>query len=352
VGLREKNNIRSPRGSRIRTVMRIAGSGLALSLLALVPFQTPFGSESPLTPVAAGKSASKGRANAPPLRFGIYPGGSMGSVNQTREPLPEDPAKSLAAVRGLSQGLPFVVHLYRSYYGGGRTQARDSGLDGEIREYTDAGIKVELVARYRPNSGSAGAVTGFKKYVRALVARYGSNPDFIGLQVTNEANLRAAPDASDGAYAGAKKALVRGVLAAARETRVRDASQIKIGFNWAWESDRKKRRRFWEGLGRRTGSKFRKAVDWIGVNSYPGTWAPAPGQRRAPSPAGLQDPELPHSSLAEKFDAPGRARTPNPAPHLRERLADRPRTVGIGPGQNPQGDGAFGRSGPSETEHQ
>jgi hypothetical protein len=272
--------------------MRIAGSGLALSLslslslLALVPFQTPFGSESPLTPVAAGKSASKGRANAPPLRFGIYPGGSMGSVNQTREPLPEDPAKRLAAVRRLGQGLPFVVHLYRSYYGGGRTQARDSGLDGEIREYTDAGIKVELVARYRPNSGSAGAVTGFKKYVRALVARYGSNPDFIGLQVTNEANLRAAPDASDGAYAGAKKALVRGVLAAARETRVRDASQIKIGFNWAWESDRKKRRRFWEGLGRRTGSKFRKAVDWIGVNSYPGTWAPllasaGPRHRRA-----------------------------------------------------------------------
>ena len=187
-----------------RIALRIVGSGLILAVLALAAFQAPFGPESPLTPVAAGKSPSEGRTGAPPLRFGIYPGGSMGAVNQTREPLPEDPAERLAAVQRLSQGLPFVVHLYRSYYRGGRTQASDSGLDGEIREYTDAGIKVELVARYRPDSGSAAAVKGFKKYVRALVARYGSNPDFIGLQVTNEATLPGAPDASDGASAGGK----------------------------------------------------------------------------------------------------------------------------------------------------
>ena len=41
----------------------------------------------------------------------------------------------------------------------------------------------------------------------------------VGLQVTNEVNFTISPDSSDGAYAGARDALIQGVIAAKDEAR-------------------------------------------------------------------------------------------------------------------------------------
>ncbi len=208
------------------------------------------------------------------LRFGIYPGGGIGSVNDILAPRPEDPVKRLAALTALSSSSPFVIHLYSAYTGNGPTRSDLSWLDEEIAQYTDVGFAVELVARYRPEKGAAGPVAGFSNYVRNLVERYGGNPRFVSLQVTNEANLGGSGDSSDGAYGSAIPALVQAVIAGADEVRASDAKQLKIGFNWAYEASGKKRRRFWNRLAVAGGKDFAGAVDWVGLNSYPGTWTP------------------------------------------------------------------------------
>ena len=117
-------------------------------------------------------------------------------------------------------------------------------------------------------------MAGFAGFVRARVRQTGANVGY--LQVTNEANVTGAPDAADGAYRGARAALVRGVIAARDEARRRGLHDLRIGFNWAYQLGRSERA-FFASLRRRGGKRFATAVDWVGLNSYPGTWGPALG---------------------------------------------------------------------------
>src|SRR5581483_1648680 len=93
-----------------------------------------------------------------------------------------------------------------------------------------------------------------------------------------------APDASDSAFAGAREALVRGVEAAKREARRRGYSQLAIGFNWFWRTDPANERSFWSYLARHGGRRFARAVDWVGLDAYPGTIFPP-----AEPPGGYDD---------------------------------------------------------------
>jgi hypothetical protein len=106
------------------------------------------------------------------------------------------------------------------------------------------------------------------------VRQTGANVSY--LQITNEANVTGAPDAADGAYRGARAALVRGVIAARGEVRRRDLDQLRIGFNWAYQLGRSERA-FFSSLWRLGGRRFATAVDWVGLDSYPGTWGPPLG---------------------------------------------------------------------------
>jgi hypothetical protein len=214
-------------------------------------------------------------AASAPLVFGIYPGGAAGSVGPSGPLQPEDPAKRLAALERLrAQGRPFVLHLYAGYGGtGGWTAAQQVGQ--QISQYTAAGFEVELVLCYRPSDGgSAADVARFAAFARGTVDDLGSNPGVAFLQVTNEANVGGAPNASDGYYAGAKDALIQGVIAAKSEALARGASQLKIGFNWANSSDSSETG-FWSYLGTHGGQTFTRSLDWVGLDAYPGTWGPA-----------------------------------------------------------------------------
>jgi hypothetical protein len=96
----------------------------------------------------------------------------------------------------------------------------------------------------------------------------------VSLQVTNEANLGGAPNASDGYHPGANDALIRGVIAAKHELTLDHLRQLKIGFNWAYAADASEQS-FWSYLHRHGGSAFVRALDWVGLDAYPGTWGPA-----------------------------------------------------------------------------
>ncbi len=213
-------------------------------------------------------------ASVPPLVFGIYPGGPAGTVGPGGTVKPEDPAKRLAALEQLRPpGRPFVLRLYAEYSGsGGWTAAQQVGE--QIEQYAAAGFQTELVLTYRPAGGDPAAeVTGFVGFVRNTVQAFASTPGFISLQVTNEANVGNAPNAADGSFAGAKDALIAGVIAAKQEARADGLGQLKIGFNWAQAGDAPAPA-FWRYLGRHGGPAFARALDWVGVDIYPGTWGP------------------------------------------------------------------------------
>jgi hypothetical protein len=211
---------------------------------------------------------------AVPLVFGAYPGGGAGTVGPAGRTAPEDPSKRLAAIRKLrAPGRPFVLHIYASFSGAASLSPADQ-IGRDIAEYTAAGFRVELVLTYRPAAGDpARDVPAFMEFTRDAVQAFGPNPRFVGLQVTNEANVRNAPNAADGAYPGAADALIQGVIAAKSEARRRGFSQVAIGFNWAYASGPAETA-FWRRLGRSGGALFRRSVDWVGLDVYPGTWGP------------------------------------------------------------------------------
>jgi hypothetical protein len=210
-----------------------------------------------------------------PIVFGIYPGGAAGAVGPAGPPAPEDPVKRLAALQQLKPtGAPFVLHLYAGYTGAsGYSAAAQVGAD--IASYTADGFRVELVLCYRPSDlNSAVDVPGFAGFVRTTVDQLGSNPGLVSLQVTNEANVGGAPNASDGYYPGAKDALIQGVIAAKSQRDLDHFGQLKIGFNWAYALDSSENA-FWSYLGQHGGQTFLQSLDWVGLDAYPGTWGPA-----------------------------------------------------------------------------
>ena len=216
---------------------------------------------------------------APRLVFGIYPGGAAGTVGPSGPVAPENPALRLTALEQLRPaGRPFVLHLYASYTGAdGWSAAQQVGQD--VDRYGRAGFQTELVIAYRPaDGGSPADVGGFVSFVRDAVRSLGPMPGFVSLQVTNEANQGGSPNTSDGYYAGARDALIDGVIAAKSETRQDGFGRVKVGFNWAYATDGQERA-FWRYLGQHGGRRFVDDLDWVGLDVYPGTWGPALGGR-------------------------------------------------------------------------
>lgn len=220
-----------------------------------------------------GHSATAAAATRP-LVFGIYPGGAAGTVGAGATPVPENPAKRLAALEELRPaGAPFVLHLYASFTGAGGASAEQQ-LGEEIVQYAAAGLEVELVLAYRPaDGGSPADAEAFARFAAAAVDAFGSLPQFVSLQVTNEANVGGSPNTSDGFYADVEEALVDGVIAAKSAARSAGYSQVKIGFNWAYSLDANEAG-FWSELAQLGGPSFIADLDWVGLDVYPGTWGP------------------------------------------------------------------------------
>ncbi|MGO9956041.1 MAG: hypothetical protein ACLP50_08675 [Solirubrobacteraceae bacterium] len=227
------------------------------------PTTTAATTTTPTTPTST--PAPSGPA---PLVFGIYPGGSAGGDSgSNRDNLSDD----VAAVRQLEDpGSPFAVHLYAEYYGPGMWSASDE-IGQEVIDFARAGVKVELVLCYRPTDMNPSVdVPGFVSWTQRALQQLG--PDLSYLQVTNEANVGGDSSANDGSFPGAETALIDGVEAA-KQAVIATGEDIKVGFNWAYDLSLGENA-FWSFLQTTGGTTFANAVDWVGLDVYPGTWGP------------------------------------------------------------------------------
>ena len=217
--------------------------------------------------------------DAPQLRFGMYPGGSAGQVGPVGSPAdPEDQAKreaALAVVRPSGTSRDFVVHLYRHFTANAAMEEQEKEADAAVARYTALGYLVEYVVRYMPeNEDPAVHVPQYVEFLRGMVRRYGMNPRFSSIQVTNEANFPGSADTSDGAFEGARDALIQGVQAVDDQARQLGYDQLEVGFNWFYRMPDDVEYPFWEYLRDAGGPPFVAALDWVGVDAYPGTFFP------------------------------------------------------------------------------
>jgi hypothetical protein len=232
-----------------------------------------------------------GEVNAPPvppgspprLRFGITPGAQAGQIGPLPAPaVGEDADRTLAALARLRPSrAPFVLRLNRFFWSDGEAGVRRF-LELAHR-YTSRGYLIELQLRYHPTRRQEGDIGAWERHVRDVVARFGPNRHVIAIQVANEVNFPISPDSSDGSYARAPLALVRGVIAAKDEARRRGHDQLEIGFNWAYRLDPVTEQVFWQSLRNLGGRTFAESLDWIGLDAYPGTVFPpveGPGGER------------------------------------------------------------------------
>lgn len=221
----------------------------------------------------------------PPMRFGVTPGVQTGQLGSGATPprTPEDPAQQLAALGRLRPANgPFVLRLHRFFWSEGEEEIRRFLALAE--RYTSNGYLVELQLRYHPSAQQEGDIEAWTAHVRDVIRRFGQNPRVVAIQVTNEVNLTFSPDSSDGAYARSRDALIQGVIAAKDEVRRRRFEQLEIGFNWAYRGDPGDEDSFWRYLRDNGGPAFVAAVDWVGLDAYPGTFFPPAG-----TPGGERD---------------------------------------------------------------
>jgi hypothetical protein len=229
-----------------------------------------------------GCTASYGGAvphSGAPIRFGIDPG-IAGSAGGAQLPaVPDDPAKDLAALRQLRPaGKALVLRLNRLFWSDG--SAGIAQFERTANEDSRAGFDVEIQVRYHPADGEAGNIPAWLGYVRRVVDAFGPNRHVVAMTITNEVNLSVSPNTSDGAYAGAKDALIQGIEAVHDEALKRGYTQLRFGFTYAYRFAPNGDAAFFSYLGAHGGPRFTAALGFVGLDFYPGTIYPpamAPG---------------------------------------------------------------------------
>jgi hypothetical protein len=224
-------------------------------------------------PYCTGSYGGAAPRTGSPLRFGIDPG-IAGSAGGAQLPsVPDDPAKDLTAVRELDPaGRLLVVRLNRLFWSDG--QAGIDAFQQQVKRYTGAGFQVEIQVRYHPPPGEAGNIRAWLAYVRHVVDSFGANPRVVAMTITNEVNVTFSPNTSDGAYSGAKDALIQGIEAARSEASARGYRQLRFGFTYAYRFSPQSDAAFFSYLGSHGGPSFQRALGFVGVDFYPGTIYP------------------------------------------------------------------------------
>ena len=259
-------------GVRLRTGLCVAAAAVGAAALLAIPI--PAAAQLPSVCLGDLTAANVPQRPGPPLRFGITPAGEAGALGPAVPVVPGTHQQDLAALAQLrpANGAPFVIRLNRFFWSEG-----DAGVDrfrDLARSFTKEGYLVELQLRYHPTPAQEGDIPAWAAFVRKVVDRLGSNPRVVGLQVTNEVNFTISPDSSDGAYRGARDALIQGVEAASDEAARKGFGQLEIGFNWFYRTDPASESSFWSYLRDHGGPAFLAAVDWVGLDAYPGTVFP------------------------------------------------------------------------------
>jgi hypothetical protein len=213
-----------------------------------------------------------GRGDAPPLAFGIYPGGDVGTPSDLLIGKPNDPRRIAAAMDALDPGGSLLVRGFVPYVEGDRTGETEAPR--ELEQYAVDGRRLDIVLVYRPTSGE---LPEWVAWVRDTVRRFGRRA--AAIQVTEEPNL-AGPAFADGGQPNVRAALVAGVIAAYDEARSLGLDDLQIGFNalgLRGDDDD-----FWRWLGGHAGADFREALGYVGVDLYPGVFGATPATEGEP----------------------------------------------------------------------
>lgn len=247
-------------------------------------------------------------AEAGRIEFGITPGiaGSAGAGQG--EALPVDRRAERAALQRLEpRGHNLVLRLNRLFWDGGSKLIRQFG--NRVDRYARAGLESEIQVRYHPPEGKEGNLKAWARFVRKAVRRLGRRPSVSAFSITNEINFPVSPNTSDGSYERALEAMVRGVVVANRELRLMRRPEVELGFSVAWRWAPDADAKLWEDLGLLATPRFRRALDYVGLQVYPGVvWPPAEipgrtvGDEIAEALTLIRDCYMPKADLGDAVD--------------------------------------------------
>jgi hypothetical protein len=241
------------------------------------------------------------------LRFGIAPlaAGSAGATQTP--PKPEDPA---AALRELDRLRPahreLILRLNRLLMSDGEAGIRH--FADLVDQYASNGFDSEIQVRYHPDPADEGDMAAWRRYVESVVDTLGPRRSVKALTITNEVNFPVSPNTSDGSYAGALQAIVVGITAARRELNRLGRPDVALGFSFAWRWLPSSDADFWRRLGALATPQFRHALDYVGLQIYPGlVWPPASpaasaGDDTVEALTLLRNCYLPQAGLGRKVD--------------------------------------------------
>jgi hypothetical protein len=250
----------------LRGFGRLLPAGLALAALAMPAHA--FGDD----PYCLSPSYGNEPARPAPLRFGIDPelAGSVGAGQSAAVPL--DESKDIAALHALTPpGKQMVLRVNRLFWSDGEAGIRR--FQDIVARHDAAGFDSELQVRYHPAAGDEGDIPKWEAYVRHVVDVFGTDPHVVAMTITNEVNLDLSQNTSDGAYKGATDALIQGVIAAREEAERIGRGGLQFGFTFAYRWNPTSDARFWTALGAAPAA-FRRALGFVGVDDYPGTFWP------------------------------------------------------------------------------
>ncbi|GII54348.1 hypothetical protein Pth03_27370 [Planotetraspora thailandica] len=199
-----------------------------------------------------------------PLVFGVFPLGIAGGPDGLAIGPPDDfeaIGRALGELQG--DGKPLLPRMYVVWSGPESTAA----VSAQVAELAGIGVPLDLVLCYRDPSGD---VAAWASFVSQVVARHGR--ELAALQVTGEPNLTWAGAAADGAFPGARDALMQGVLAGAAAKREVGAA-VAIGFAVVPDID-PAASGFWAEIRDSGGAEFAAAVDYAGIDIYPDVFGP------------------------------------------------------------------------------
>ncbi|MFC4591024.1 hypothetical protein [Sphaerisporangium corydalis] len=199
-----------------------------------------------------------------PLTFGVFPLGMAGGPDGLAVGPPDDfeaIGRALGELQG--DGKALLPRMYVVWSGPGSTDE----VNAQVAQFAAIGVPLDLVLCYRDPGGD---VAAWASFVSQVVARHGRR--FAALQVTGEPNLTWAGAAGDGAFPGARDALVRGVLAGAAAKREAGAT-AEIGFAVVPDID-PAASGFWAEIRDSGGAEFAASLDYAGIDIYPDVFGP------------------------------------------------------------------------------
>lgn len=198
------------------------------------------------------------------LHFGIYPGGILGDdqgiVHPVRPDLPDRIIEALDALQGDTATL--WVRAYHPF--AATATPLEPPTPADPQTYLQRGRKMDLVLQFREPSGE---LEGWLEFVREAVRTGG--PHLASVQICEEPN--ADLPVVDGSIPNVLNALVEGVIAAKQEARAL-GHNLAVGFNAVPTFSPADT--FWSELGALADDRFRRSLDYVGLDFFPDVFRP------------------------------------------------------------------------------